>query len=483
LLALWVAIAFLLHNARRDAHESAVAAQHNVARSLAEDAASSVRAIDLSLLRLRDDWRRDPRSFDAVVARLESHLAKERVVQVAVVDADGWVLYSRLPQTGRPNFADRGYFRAQKEAGIDRLMVSEPVFGRITGQWAIQLSRPLLSADGRFGGLIVMAVPPPALELAYSEIWLGPRGTVSLVRLDGTVLAHTGERSAEVLRALKLGEGAAPAGDLRIAGTGREFAYRVLDDYPLAVFIGQDVGTMLAPYYRQRDVLAWGGALASLLLIALALALLAREGERAKRIDERERLMLELHDGCIQSIYAIGLSLEQSRRMLAKDPARAARAIADAGANLNLVIQDLRAFISGETRTSYTEEEFMAEIERMVPEPDGQAPAFMLDIDRDAVRRLTAEQAAHVLRIAREAISNVLRHAGARQARLTLAQRGEEVRLEVVDDGGGVAGQQGGIGLGLPHIRARARKLRGRASFDAAPNQGTRVAVEFPHRA
>jgi signal transduction histidine kinase len=481
LLALWAAIGVLLSDAGRHARETAGAAQRNVARSLSEYEASSIRAIDISLRHLRDDWMRDARAFDESVARLEQYLAKERVIQVAVVDAEGWLLYSRLPQTGRPNFSDRKYFRILKEGGRDQLVISEPVFGRVTGQWAIQLTRPILR-DGAFAGLIVVAVPPPALERVYSEIRLGPHGSVSLARVDGTVLAHAGDRTDEVLRALELPEGAAPAGELRVAspeGVDRIFSYRKLDDYPLAVFIGQDVGTMLAPYYRQRDVLAWGGALASMLLIALALALLARERERAKRIDERERLMLELHDGCIQSIYAIGLSLEQSRRMLAKDPARAAHAIADAGANLNLVIQDLRSFISGEVRAAHTEEEFIAEIQRMVPEPGAGVPAFTLDIDGDAVRRLTAEQAAHVLRIAREAISNVLRHAGARQARLTLARHGEEVRLEVVDDGGGVDGKPGGIGLGLPHIQARARKLRGRASIDGAPNRGTRVAVEF----
>ena len=52
------------------------------------------------------------------------------------------------------------------------------------------------------------------------------------------------------------------------------------------------------------------------------------------------------------------------------------------------------------------------------------------------------------------------------------------------DDGVGLASRaEAQLGMGLHHIEARARKLRGRASFDAAPNQGTRVAVEFPHRA
>ena len=85
----------------------------------------------------------------------------------------------------------------------------------------------------------------------------------------------------------------------------------------------------------------------------------------------------ELHDSSIQSIYAIGLTLENSRRLVEKDPAQAVRTLADAGANLNLVIQDLRAFITRERRAPLSEQEFMLEIERMIPPPQQQgAPRF-----------------------------------------------------------------------------------------------------------
>jgi signal transduction histidine kinase len=85
--------------------------------------------------------------------------------------------------------------------------------------------------------------------------------------------------------------------------------------------------------------------------------------------------------------------------------------------------------------------------------------------------------------MAREAVSNIVRHAKARNARLALQRRGESVHLEVSDDGVGIRPQADAPhGLGLHHIQARARKLRGKASFDAAPAGGTRVAVEFPLR-
>ena len=491
LLGLWAGIALLVVQAHRQAVDSAVANGRNLARSLAEYQDSSVRAIDLSLQQLREHWQRDPATFGEAVARHEYHLSKERVIQVAVTDRDGWTLYSRLPQPGPLNFADRGYFPVQKSRNTDELHVSEPVLGRITRQWAIQVTRPLFDAGKRFAGIIVVAVPPPALELVLQDIQLGEHGVIVLARADGKILARTGgiERASQVTLAgwPGVGDDSPPGGDFRALGRvdniDRFFAYRRLNSYPLTIFLGQGVDTVLAPYYRDRTVLLGAGALATILLLAVAALLLARARERARFVEERERVMLELHDSSIQSIYAIGLTLENCRRMLEKSPAQAAQALADAGANLNLVIQDLRAFITGERHGAYSEQEFMAEIGRIVPPADQGAPRFSVDVDRALVADLTPRQAEHVLRIAREAVSNIVRHANARNARLVLQRRGDRGRLEVSDDGIGLTAQgEERLGLGLHHIEARARKLRGSASFQALPAQGTRVAVEFPCR-
>ena len=101
LLGLWAGIALLVVQAHRQAVDSALANGRNLARSLAEYQDSSVRAIDLSLQELRDHWRRDPATFDQAVARHEDLLSKERVIQVAVTDREGWALYSRLPAPKR----------------------------------------------------------------------------------------------------------------------------------------------------------------------------------------------------------------------------------------------------------------------------------------------------------------------------------------------------------------------------------------------
>lgn len=491
LIALWAAIALLIYQAQRQAIESAVANGRNLARSLAEYQDSSVRAIDLSLQQLREEWLRDPAAFDHAVARHEDHLRKEKVVQVAVVDREGWTSYSRLPRPTPPqNFADREYFQVQKARGTDELYVSAPVMGRITKQWAIQVTRPLFDAGKRFAGVIIVAVPPPALEVVLHDIALGPQGVILLARPDGTILARSGGlgQTREVTLAGWPGIGDdSPGGDFRatgrVDGVDRFYAYRKLQNYPLTIYLGQGAETVLAPYHHNRNLLLGGGVLATVLLLMVGALLVARARERARFVEERERVMLELHDSSIQSIYAIGLTLENSRRLLEKDPAQAAEALADAGANLNLVIQDLRSFITGERRGPHGEREFMAQIERIVPPPEQGAPRFSVEVDRELVAGLTPRQSEHVLGIAREAVSNIVRHANARNARLALQRRGDRGRLEVSDDGVGIPPQaEARLGLGLHHIEARARKLRGSASFEGSAARGTRVAVEFPCR-
>ena len=490
-LGLWAGVGLLVYQAHRQVVESAVAGGRNLARSLAEYEDSSIRAIDLSLRQLRERWLRDPGSFDEAVGQHEDHLSKEKVVQVAVVGHDGWQRYSRLPQPGPLNFSDREYFQMQKNRGTDELFISAPVMGRVTKQWAIQLTRPIFDADKRFAGVMIVAVPPPALEVVMQDIELGPQGVIMLSRPDGTILARSGglDRTREIKLAgwTGIAEDAPASGEFRAAsqvdGVERFFSYRRLQNYPLTIYVGQGVETVLAPYYRQRNLLLGGAALATVLVLIVILLLVARARERARFLEDRERVMLELHDSSIQSIYAIGLTLENSRRLVEKDPAQATRTLADAGANLNLVIQDLRAFITRERRAPLSEQEFMLEIERMIPPPEQGAPRFSVDVERALIADLSPDQAGHLLRMAREAVSNIVRHAKASNARLILRRRDESVRLEVSDDGVGISPQaEARLGLGLHHIQARARKLRGKASFDAIPAGGTRVVVEFPLR-
>jgi PAS domain S-box-containing protein len=195
-------------------------------------------------------------------------------------------------------------------------------------------------------------------------------------------------------------------------------------------------------------------------------------------LEERERLTQDLHDGCIQSIYAIGLNLQSCRQMLDDNP-KAARMVAVAAASLNLVIQELRAFISGHAVAAKPDLE--REIERAVRAGRDLGLAFVMEIDHAVAQALTADQASHLQQIAREAISNATRHAKAKSVRVRLGASQGWLHLGVTDDGAGFdPDAQEKSGLGLHHIVARARALKGRAEILSTPGTGTSVVVQVP---
>ena len=196
-------------------------------------------------------------------------------------------------------------------------------------------------------------------------------------------------------------------------------------------------------------------------------------------VNERERLMQDLHDGCIQSIYAVGLGLEISRDSIRTDPALAQQNLAQAQASLNLVIQELRAFISGQSTDKAVD--LARELRRIIKTLGTHGPRIAVEIDAKVAGSLPRDHSAQLLQIAREGLANIVRHAKARAGHISLRRRGGAVRLEVVDDGVGFdAKAENGKGLGLHHIAARVRKLGGRLKVKSRPSRGSSIVVEIP---
>ena len=194
--------------------------------------------------------------------------------------------------------------------------------------------------------------------------------------------------------------------------------------------------------------------------------------------EDRERFMQDMHDGCIQSIYGARLHLEACMRLIDADPKKAVDLVAQATVALNLVIQEMRSFLNGETLEVPTGSDLRSHVGRAVDAAAHNGLLFVVDIAADATRELTSEQSYQVLQITREAISNAVRHSNAKSGSVSLRKHRGAVRLEVRDDGRGfVAGKANKLGLGLHHIAARARKLGGVAKVSSAPSRGTRIVV------
>ena len=209
-----------------------------------------------------------------------------------------------------------------------------------------------------------------------------------------------------------------------------------------------------------------------------------QKSEQRLRHSLRERVQLgrDLHDGIIQSIYAIGLGMQECRNLMEQDPSGAQARLARSISDLNLVIRDVRNFIVGLEPGAYKGDEFEVALQTMVATMSQMhAAQFSFDIEPQAAEALNARQAMHLLQIAREAMSNSLRHATARSTVVSLKKQNGCVRLEVRDDGAGFPQNTAATGgHGLRNIAERASELGARSEFFSAPAKGTRVLVEIP---
>lgn len=208
--------------------------------------------------------------------------------------------------------------------------------------------------------------------------------------------------------------------------------------------------------------------------------------ERALRrsLREREQLARNLHDNIIQSIYAIGLTLEECQRLAKDAPADANRKLDQVIAALNRVIREVRSYLvpPAEKSETLSAGELVTALQHMGGLMENASGThFLLTIDRTAAEALTAAQRAQFLYVAQEAMSNSLRHSGASTAHVSLARTQNGVRLEICDNGGGFVPQRiRSRDGGLQNIRARARKIGAHLDITSQNKQGTIVSMEIP---
>lgn len=214
---------------------------------------------------------------------------------------------------------------------------------------------------------------------------------------------------------------------------------------------------------------------------ALTQARRAEEGLR-QALEERERLARDLHDGIIQSIYAIGLSLAECRRLIVKDAQQAAKQLGEAITDLNTVIRDVRNFIVGIEPEIVDGKELETAMASLVRTMEGaHTLRFRLQMDPAAADRVTPSQATHLLYIAKEAMSNSLRHSNARNGLVSLRLGNGCVRLTVEDDGTGFNPRgTADQGHGLRNIQARAKELGAHCEVQSLSGHGTRVVLDVP---
>lgn len=212
-------------------------------------------------------------------------------------------------------------------------------------------------------------------------------------------------------------------------------------------------------------------------------ALRQRERDLRTAIDERERISQDLHDGILQSLYAVGLGLEACKPLMTQQRYKKATATMDqAIGQLNYVMRDVRNFIAGLESQVIEGSTFPAALHTMVQTLAAAHPLrYTITVDKTAATYISTEQALHLLNIVREALSNSLRHAHATSATVSLKPLARSIRLSISDNGIGFdPASMRGVGYGLANMAARAKRIGGRFAIKSVPQHGTRITIDLP---
>ena len=200
-------------------------------------------------------------------------------------------------------------------------------------------------------------------------------------------------------------------------------------------------------------------------------------------LEERERISRELHDGVIQSIYSVGLSLQGSLSLLQRDPARAEERVDAAIAELDNVVRDVRSYIFELQPKMVEEKGFSAAIAELVRDLEVNTLAeTLVELDEEACGEVTPVGKSHLLQFVRETLSNIARHAQASQVSVSCARVGENVELRIDDNGVGFDPGSVKRGQGLSNMEDRARKLGGSLEIVGRHPKGTSHVLVIPHR-
>ena len=212
-------------------------------------------------------------------------------------------------------------------------------------------------------------------------------------------------------------------------------------------------------------------------------ARLYRQARRLAVLEERERIGMDLHDGIIQSIYAVGLILEYIRLMVTEDPEQAGQRLEQAIQSLNTVIGDIRSYILDLQPSRIQIDDLSRALDRLANEFEANTLVEVeLEVEPEALELLDRRIATGLFHIAQEALANTAKHAYATHVSLKLVKTGSNISLRVIDNGRGfdIEKEPGALGHGLSNMAERARQVGGQLEIESGIGEGTTVTVRLP---
>lgn len=259
----------------------------NLAWTLEGHTRSTVEKIDLVLLevqhRLQIDYpqglsQRKGSGFNAELARLLAAIPESQSLRV--VDTHGNFIFDATGKLSPATIGDRAYFQRNKNERQAGLVISEPIFARLTQNWVITLSRRLEDRQGNFMGLVQAAINTDALRHIYGTLDVGKGGVASLYDADMRLIARQPNLPNRLGKSISNPEiarniTARSAGSFSAVsyqdGVRRIFGFRRLENIPFVVFVGLAEDEVLAEWYRKLTYYGLSALVLALALLGLIL--------------------------------------------------------------------------------------------------------------------------------------------------------------------------------------------------------------------
>jgi signal transduction histidine kinase len=332
--------------------------------------------------------------------------------------------------------------------------------------------------------LLLMAVLGMLLMAISGDPYFQP--IIFTVPLVQATMAYTPRRVAAVgalyLGALVLG---------RVL-SGTAYVESIL--YPLAVygalfffmyaftrlFVEQSLARQHADHLAQtlaheRDELA---------RLAAENAELAEQAAQTATLAERNRLARELHDTIAQGLTAVTMQLEAAQRSFERDQSRTRTRLNRAHEIARTTLNDVRRSVWALADPLVESSELRTALHKMAESFTQRTGVSATFSDHGPTPQIGSEAASQLLRIAREALQNVEKHAQATSVTLQLATTASQTTLTICDNGVGFdqKAQQPTLakGFGLPSLHERARLAQGTLVIESAIGKGTSITIHIP---